>query len=706
MNPVSYHRRFLFSVSFFVFGFCGIILSSCNRPQEAPHQISCNRDSLINAINSANADPDPTEISLPSGCLIEFENHHNNTGNLGKNALPAITTPITIIGNDSTMQRLSIANRYRFFWISGSGNLRLENLALMFGSIEASGTESNPTGGGGAIYNDGGVLFLRDVYFRNNKGFNGGAIYNTGSMVIEDNTEFSMNHADHHGGAIFTSGEYGLPVTIDDATFTKNGNLETDNGNGGAIYYYSPVPSLLGITDTTFEENKVEGSGGAIYAIGPGTEIHFVDSFAMGNSAKKQGGALFINNGTSKIHNSLFLDNRAWFHHQGYEDLRGGAIYFGDGEHEIYLSRFTDNKATHDGGAIFIDDGTVSISISIIEDGGVNYWEDHVSYGGGIANHGSLTLNQALIKECNSAYGGGLANFGDTVMTNSYLHYNIASSRGGHVYTQGKLDLSFVTMIFGNADHGDSIYVHGADVRVKDSIISTQGDGINCDVHSGSFTAVGENIDPKGECPGFSIQEDPGIDIGGGFFVNLFTLERDSPALGGASDCYDLAGNLLTVDIEGYGRPYPHNESCDIGAVERAFFDEPPPPEPGTFPRLSALKNLTCREGDSEDYPAAGYLLEGESADVIGRNQESTWLVINNPDWEGICWLFRGTVDLDDSLDDVNILIAPQLIREPDYSSSKSGAGTQKCRGDMQKDECERTGGTFNTVSYPNCKCP
>ena len=172
------------------------------------------------------------------------------------------------------------------------------------------------------------------------------------------------------------------------------------------------------------------------------------------------------------------------------------------------------------------------------------------------------------------------------------------------------------------------------------------------------------------------------------------------------TDCTDTEGSPVLSDAHGISRPQPTGGQCDIGATEMKSMPLPVPPEPGILPRLSAPKNLTCREGDSNDYPAAGYLLEGESAEVVGRNQEGTWLVINNPDWEGSCWLFKGSVDLEGDPETVSIMTAPPLEPEPDKSGGDTKETGPVCRGDMQKTECEKAGGTFNMVSSPMCKCP
>ena len=56
---------------------------------------------------------------------------------------------------------------------------------------------------------------------------------------------------------------------------------------------------------------------------------------------------------------------------------------------------------------------------------------------------------------------------------------------------------------------------------------------------------------------------------------------------------------------------------------------------------ISVNLDTNCREGPSKDYQKLGYLLPGQTADVIGRNSTSTWWYIENPKKPGqYCWLW------------------------------------------------------------------
>jgi hypothetical protein len=72
-----------------------------------------------------------------------------------------------------------------------------------------------------------------------------------------------------------------------------------------------------------------------------------------------------------------------------------------------------------------------------------------------------------------------------------------------------------------------------------------------------------------------------------------------------------------------------------------------PTPTPTTcIPMATAFQNATCRFGPDQMYVELGYLLQGESAVVEGRDAAMTWWWIVNPDAAGHCWVWSGLVDV------------------------------------------------------------
>lgn len=115
-------------------------------------------------------------------------------------------------------------------------------------------------------------------------------------------------------------------------------------------------------------------------------------------------------------------------------------------------------------------------------------------------------------------------------------------------------------------------------------------------------------------------------------------------------------------------------------------------------PEVTALMNMTCRYGPASEYEELGYLLEGETSPVEGRNAEGTWWYIPNPDWQGFCWIWDGGVEAACIPDDLRVMIPPPLPEDE----------TPVCTRDLGLEDCEAAGGTYVTsqtaASY--CSCP
>lgn len=507
--------------------------------------------------------------------------------------------------------------------------MRLEKVIIKNGYAEAQGPKPD---GGGAIANYGGVLTLHNSALNLNFGDHGGAIFNTGSLIVEANTRFRRNNS-HQGGAIYNGSSAGIPISITDATFYKNTADGLDLGLGGAIYNAGTDGAGMNISDSEFTENTASGSGGAIYTADPDAPMQIYHSSFYDNGVSKDGGAIYQEKGTVHLTLTMLIHNRAWVssgscggNHE--YDQRGGAIYVDHGTLEVNQSSFNNNSAEYAGGTIYNFRGTVSITGSSLANGKTNDSQTSAcsnisSYGGCIYNTRSLTIENSSILNCSSEYGGGLMHGLTNVvpvtatLINVSLIGNQAIIAGGNISTFSNLDLNFVTLHLGKADVGRSIFVGGGYTRVKDSIFDinlTENDN-NCVIDDGLFSVFGENIDRTSTCPNFSIREDPDLIYSGNdqyYYLNDYSPARDK------SDCLTLLGSTVQTDQIGHNRPPPEEVQCDLGAIEMEELPSPPPPEPEIMPRLYAPENLTCREGDSTEYPAAGYLMAGEAADVIG----------------------------------------------------------------------------------------
>ena len=226
-----------FWIGILLFFLSSIFLTSCG--QAGVINVDCDDFELIKAINRANLDPDTTRLVLEPNCTYEIDHQDNTYGGQGGNGLPVITTKIVIEGNNATLYRKP-SDHFRFFFITDSGNLRLEDITLENGGPFRN-TEELPNCRGGAIYNDGGGLRAERSLFLSNHATwgEGGAIYNLGVLTLEETT-FEDNHS-NTGGAIYNGGASNIAAVLQNVTFDTN----YANFKGGAIYNASPEAGLM-----------------------------------------------------------------------------------------------------------------------------------------------------------------------------------------------------------------------------------------------------------------------------------------------------------------------------------------------------------------------------------------------------------------------------------------------------------------------------
>ena len=93
---------------------------------------------------------------------------------------------------------------------------------------------------------------------------------------------------------------------------------------------------------------------------------------------------------------------------------------------------------------------------------------------------------------------------------------------------------------------------------------------------------------------------------------------------------------------------------------EEAPDEEPSEPEV-CVPMATAIMNATCRKGPMKEYEDMGYLLEGESAEVTGRNAEGGWWYIQLIEGQVSCWVWSGAVETTCDLNSLSVVEAPPL---------------------------------------------
>jgi len=299
--------------------------------------------------------------------------------------------------------------------------------------------------GGGGIYIEGGSKVT----------FEGGTVYrnsarNGGGFFVDGELEMTgggilQNSAKYNGGAIL--GQYALSVS--NATIAYN----HANEQGGAMFLDLMIDYR--VDDYIFRNCEIlynstyDGEGGAVYMTCHDTGLHFIDCIINYNWAGDDGGAIYIDEGGISISgNSELCYNSS--------DGDGGAIY--TDERKVVIGGNTKvcyNHADDDGGAIYTEgiievDGRVDICYNDADDGGAIY-----------INDGS-TVN---------------------IRSGTTLSYNTADGNGGAIYVDddGNINLWGGTITYNSAEKGGGVYMNddSDDIAVSGDLVVMYNDAID-----------------------------------------------------------------------------------------------------------------------------------------------------------------------------------------------------------------------------------
>ena len=676
---------------------------------------SCDLSDLIYILENVGAQGAIIDIT---NCTYEVNNIHNEpipidygSVTYGGVGLPPIEAPVTINGmGDVTFTRGVNSAFLRFFYVTETGELYLNNINLENGYLPPDRGYKD----GGAILNVGGRVELTDCELVNNIGHMGGAIYNDGGVLRIWNTTLSDNMAGDSGGAIASM--HGIIYT-EEATFLRNQSSNADGGaianigamqienntlfqfnaagrNGGAIFHYGD--STMQITDAAFSDNTADNLGGAISDGYGSIQDHFTtiqNCLFENNIAGEWGGAISVYAVRMNIHSgSQFINNQA---------IRGGAVHSRGTDLNISTSILENNHADDSGGAVWIDRDTTarlvlnSIVNNIAEIGGGGIWNlgttiiDRTTIdqnqavqtsAGGIDNDGNLTITYSTISNNTSGgLSGGIENkySGNMVIFNSTISGNQGSG-GSAIYNGGQVNLSYSTIAFNYAESGPAVFADSSGaITAKNSIIANNtGDQGNC---SGTMAVLGDNLDDDGTC-GFSITADPKLnplaDNGGDTLTHAILFS--SPARDAVTDCTDIGGSPV-VDLDQRKISRPQIDACDIGAYER---EELVAPEIPLIPLVVFLQDSSCRKKPGSEYPITGYFNSGDTAEVVGRNPNFTWLLLDLPDLEQNCWVWKDLLTWEGDLQDVAVIPAEQMAE----GGQMDEAGQVGCSGLSEQD--------------------
>ena len=287
-------------------------------------------------------------------------------------------------GNVSNFSgKVTSADHFGAVVTATTGTLKIDNVTFENNKFDEVKTgEQKHNGARGIIRAAGANLEVAKSTFAGNEAVLGGAInvWSNGenTVKITDST-FTGNATKSHGGAVYITGSK-VKTTIADSTFSKN----TSGKQGGALQLAGAGETT--ITNTTFSENAAgtfggainatntqivaknvnfegnkavgdDGHGGALFLNGNTASYTQAGGKFVGNSAKKNGGAIRVQDGADlALTNVVFDGNTA---------ANGGAVdTFNAGDVKFTDTTFTNNQAGGWGGALRINGGNVTIAVT------------------------------------------------------------------------------------------------------------------------------------------------------------------------------------------------------------------------------------------------------------------------------------------------------------------------------------------------------
>lgn len=407
------------------------------------------------------------------------------------------------------------------------------------GSLVVDGNKANVVGPS-IIYNEGTFTLAEGATIQNastgagadsetnyaSDTYRGAALHNRNKAYIYGN--MIGNHA-YDGGAIFMAA--GGTVTLyteADARFADN----TATANGGAISIYN---GTLIATGYTFDSNSA--TNGGTLELRRATAVANVDNceFVSSNveNDATSGGAVYV-----KAGGSLTTTNCAF---TGIKATNGGAIYV-VGEYKPYDCTFNKNIATENGGAIYVDAGTVNGADSVFVDnvatktkGGAIFLTDNNAVVTLVASSGS-TKNYFRGNESKTEGGAIAANKGTVVVDGYTFIGNTATTYGGAIYLNewsngASLAQAYINnCVFGGTGEGEqntaqseggAIYAKGYLKECKNSVFINNTATTGGAIHLAKTTCGTDNYLSNCVFGGNTATTGSGINIASGSFVSI-----------------------------------------------------------------------------------------------------------------------------------------------------------------------------------------
>lgn len=356
---------------------------------------------------------------------------------------------------------------------------------------------------GGTFYIENCIFLQNGPNILPNRG-HGGVIYAYDTTVTVLNCEFTSNHHILIGGVLSASRAI---IIITGSNFTNN----TAEG-GGAIYLDEGNITVkesmfkcnanairckeanIIIVRSNFEENVVDGLGGAVFL--DGNSIIVSESNFRRNHADLKGGVLQLSFSNVEVLSSLFIDNTAG----GKDELlfNGGAIAI-DACNNVSISgtKFISNRAKL-GGAIDVSTNRALVMLS-----GNTFVGNSADYGGVL--YSASNINGIIIELNYDTIKNNTANIGILYAKDKNFIYIDRTVIRNNIVNQGVLySLQSTTYLSDSVFAGNqgSFFAYFSNITLRNVIITSGYDSLkNVTVEEGgAITAFESRITFEGKC--------------------------------------------------------------------------------------------------------------------------------------------------------------------------------------------------------------
>ena len=427
---------------------------------------------------------------------------------------------------------------------------------------------------------------------------NGSGILNSGTLTLTGSTVSNNSATLYGGGGISNSGI----LTVENSTITRN------SATGEA------VAGLRNEGNAALTNTIVSSNTGSLIepAIVSSNMLVIIDTAIKGNS-----GGISIG-GTLILTNSTITDNR-------------GTGISNSGSAELTRATISNNSTTSDGGGVSNSpSGLITLADSTISG-------NSAEQGGGIYNYGTLAVTNSTISGNTATRGGGalsgINGFGEAVITNSTITGNFASATGdftgGGIYNHGTLTLTNITLSYNVANNGGGggiDNVPGGTIMLTNSIIARNSAPTSPDCSGRLHSSLGHNL--------------IGNDSGCTFTTSTGDLVNVDPLLGPLQDnggptatralrpnspAKDAGNDAVCPETDQRGVSRPQERACDIGAYE--FAD----PAMGEWQALGPDGGLILTLATSPGYTGDETIFAGTQKGLFRSvNSGNTWHLIGS----------------------------------------------------------------------------